>query len=64
MQCNHTCKFIPNANRTRYSGLDYINRCYDDDEYHYRLFADIISVNERDPWIRCGLCPFDYYNLE
>lgn len=64
MQC-YTCKFNPNANRTRYGGVTDVRKYYDNDDCHiyHKLYADIIAVNERDPWIRCGFCPFDY-NIE
>jgi hypothetical protein len=36
-----------------------MRRYYDNDDCCIRdLHANIISINERDEWIRCGFCPF------
>jgi hypothetical protein len=56
---HNKCKFNPNAERTQYSGVTNMRRYYDNDDCCIRdLHANIISINERDEWIRCGFCPF------
>ncbi len=56
--CNN-CKFSPNARRTRYSGVTNMRKYYNDCDICNDLYVNLIQVNERDPWVRCGFCSPD-----
>lgn len=59
MRHRNCCKFSPNADRTRYSGVTTMRKYYNDCDICNNLYVNIIQVNERDPWVRCGFCSPD-----
>lgn len=65
MNCHTThCKFVPNADRTQYSGVTNMRRYYNDccGMHDADIHVDFISVDENNPYIKCGYCPFGGYN--
>ena len=58
------CKFIPSADRTRYSGVTNMRPYYKECgicNNSLQDSLDFIMIDENDPYIKCGFC-IDGYN--